>query len=276
MAPNTDESRESLDGHQALGLLVFTVVVVVSLFIPMFPLSVGAQFGVAFGAGLPAIYLYRANRRAFAPVLFFVVNALLTPWIARALADGSWQLPQLYFLPSIVVYLVVVLLVPSLRRDSAWMRVGKIDRRTAGLIVATVLISSVALVAWGLFWAEDWSAYRQFIPNVGLGVLVAYGLLFATSNAIFEEFVARAVLFDGFHALSGREYFAVGAQAVVFAVWHYNGFPGGVIGSGMVFVWSIFLGILRLRSRGMLAPLIAHFFADATIALFILFAVVLR
>ena len=42
-----------------------------------------------------------------------------------------------------------------------------------------------------------------------------------------------------------------------------------------VFIWSIFLGIIRHRSKGMLPPLIAHFFADLSIVIIILFLVIL-
>jgi hypothetical protein len=33
----------------------------------------------------------------------------------------------------------------------------------------------------------------------------------------------------------------------------------------LVFVWSLFLGIIRQRTKGMLMPVVAHIFADLTI-----------
>ena len=55
----------------------------------------------------------------------------------------------------------------------------------------------------------------------------------------------------------------------------YDGFPGGALGATMVFLWSVFLGLIRHRSGGMVAPLVVHFFADLTIALIVLFLIVL-
>jgi membrane protease YdiL (CAAX protease family) len=54
-------------------------------------------------------------------------------------------------------------------------------------------------------------------------------------------------------------------QVLLFGLWHYRGFPGGLIGVILVFVWGIFLGIIRLRTSGMLFPFLAHFYADVTI-----------
>ena len=79
-------------------------------------------------------------------------------------------------------------------------------------------------------------------------LLVVYGVLFAAFNACFEEFITRALLYDGF--------------------------PGGPVGVVMVFVWSLFLGAMRWTSGGMVAPLVAHFFADLTIGGILLFAIV--
>lgn len=82
------------------------------------------------------------------------------------------------------------------------------------------------------------------------------------------------MLLDGFLALT-RVPTGIFAQAFLFALWHFEGFPGGLLGVGMVFFWSVVLGYLRHRSGGMLAPLVAHVCADATIATILLHAVVL-
>ena len=46
---------------------------------------------------------------------------------------------------------------------------------------------------------------------------------------------------------------------------HLYGFPSGLIGMAMVFVWGIALGILRVRSGGMLVPIVTHIAADLVI-----------
>ncbi|HYX72145.1 MAG TPA: CPBP family glutamic-type intramembrane protease, partial [Nitrososphaera sp.] len=63
-------------------------------------------------------------------------------------------------------------------------------------------------------------------------------------------------------------------QAGSFAAFHYlAGFPNGVFGLAMVFVYGFMLGVLRRRSRGLLAPWIAHVLAD--IVIFAILATVL-
>jgi uncharacterized protein len=55
----------------------------------------------------------------------------------------------------------------------------------------------------------------------------------------------------------------------LFGIYHWRGFPGGLSGSVMVFFWSVFLGIIKYRTKGMLMPVIAHIFADLTIFILI-------
>jgi len=100
-------------------------------------------------------------------------------------------------------------------------------------------------------------------------------LIFPILNSLFEEFIARAVLFDGFSALFEKIVSVIILQAIIFALWHYKGFPGGIIGVIMVFIWSLFLGIIRYKSKGMLPSLVAHFFADLTIAIILFFIIIL-
>jgi len=82
-------------------------------------------------------------------------------------------------------------------------------------------------------------------------------------------------LYDGFLRVFKSTTAVILCQAVVFALWHFQGFPGGAVGIMMVFVWSVFLGALRFRSGGMIAPLIAHFLADLSVAVILLFLVIL-
>jgi hypothetical protein len=61
-------------------------------------------------------------------------------------------------------------------------------------------------------------------------------------------------------------------QASCFGLWHFNGVPGGITGSLMVFAWGAVLGMIRHKTAGMLAPITVHFCADLTI-FFILISV---
>jgi membrane protease YdiL (CAAX protease family) len=88
---------------------------------------------------------------------------------------------------------------------------------------------------------------------------------FALFNALFEELIWRGVFQSRLTALFGSP-LAIVLQAVSFGVAHAHGFPRGVVGVALVTVWALMLGALRARAAGLLAPLLAHVVADATIA----------
>jgi|GEM_PF-6000778 len=260
---------------KAVSAVLFVYVVASALALPLPALPVLTRVPLIAAALGATALLYRQDRAVFVPALFFGIHALLAPAVFAGLARLPFQLPQLYFLPAMVIYLVVVLSVPTLREHLHWLRRGEFSRRVVALTAVLVAGSAAALVLWATIGERDFTTFRAFIPSVSVPLLIAYGVLFASANAIFEEFLARALLYDGFAALTGRVAPAIVAQALVFAFWHFNGFPGGWIGVIMVFVWSLLLGELRHLSRGMVAPLVAHFFADATIAVILLVVVVL-
>lgn len=269
------DSRTDGVGARLIGVAVFLVVVAGSLGLPALRWNLPQSLGGALVVCVLTAGLRPVNPVAFVAALFFAINAVLSPLVFLLLEDASWQLPQVYFLPSIVVYLIVLWRAPALRTHVGWLSRGTFDRGTVVLAVVLVVVSVAALVVWTRVTAPDLDAYRRFMPEVAPAVLVFYGVAFAFANSLFEEFVARAVMLDGFRALFQRWLPAIAAQALIFAAWHFNGFPGGWSGAALVFVWSLVLGLLRRTSGGMLAPFVAHVFADATIALILLFTVAL-
>ena len=90
-------------------------------------------------------------------------------------------------------------------------------------------------------------------------------VLFAMLNAALEETIWRGVVMQSFESTFGRGAFVCVLQAVGFGVWHFRGFPSGVIGSVLAGIFALMMGILRMRGRGMLAPFLAHVCADTTI-----------
>jgi len=46
---------------------------------------------------------------------------------------------------------------------------------------------------------------------------------------------------------------------------HIHGFPRGWLGVALATVYGLMTRVLRMRSRGLVAPLVAHVAADATI-----------
>jgi hypothetical protein len=151
--------------------------------------------------------------------------------------------------------------------------------------VPTVLVCACVLffpLLWGLFGtAGGVTVYfsillliavlhvlimRKGLLRLGPPLLLALGgLFFALSNGVVEELIFRGVLWDALRGAFSQVIAAVLVQAALFGLWHWKGFPGGPSGMTLVFVWGLFLGWIRSRSDGMLAPFISHVCADLTI-----------
>ncbi len=95
------------------------------------------------------------------------------------------------------------------------------------------------------------------------------GVGFSLLNAAVEEIVFRGVLLSALTDVLGVGV-AVILQAVAFGVLHLHGVPSGPVGMVMAGAWGLLLGVMRVRSRGLLAPYVTHIAADATIVLLML------
>jgi membrane protease YdiL (CAAX protease family) len=100
-------------------------------------------------------------------------------------------------------------------------------------------------------------------------VLIAGGVGFALVNAALEELLWRGVLIDRLEPLFGPS-LAIAISAISFGVQHAHGVPRGPIGVLLAGSWAVMLGMLRKHSKGLLAPILSHVVADATIAVIIL------
>ncbi|MEI8256698.1 MAG: CPBP family intramembrane glutamic endopeptidase, partial [Deltaproteobacteria bacterium] len=171
----------------------------------------------------------------------------------------------------LVAYVFAARAVRPLRRTLTWWRRGRIDRATAGMMLGAVLVSSAALCIW-LKWTHPYLGdLHAQLPDVGTLGMLGIGLAFALGNAVLEECVWRGVLLEALDAGLGRGVVPVVAQALSFGAAHVAGFPRGAWGVAMATAYGLMLGAIRRRSEGLLAPVITHAFADATI-----FALLLR
>jgi membrane protease YdiL (CAAX protease family) len=133
------------------------------------------------------------------------------------------------------------------------------------MMAGFVLASAIALVVWRFWTDTNMAVYRGFVPNVPTWMLPLGILLFAMLNAAFEEVIWRGVLMYAIESAVGPGTAAWLLQGVGFGIWHYQGFPRGWVGVGLATIFALMMGALRIRSKGMLAPFIAHVFADVTI-----------
>ncbi|WP_367133651.1 MULTISPECIES: CPBP family intramembrane glutamic endopeptidase [Streptomyces] len=145
-----------------------------------------------------------------------------------------------------------------------WLRRGRTTRELPWLMAATVLLSTAALVTWARIVHPAPPPFvdgaRDRSPLLLLAVIVG----FAVVNGIAEEFLYRGFLLTELRTLLGTAP-AVVLQAVVFGVAHLSGFPSGWPGAAMAAVWGIVLGVIRIRSEGILAAWVAHLIADSAI-----------
>lgn len=107
------------------------------------------------------------------------------------------------------------------------------------------------------------------IPDAAASLLLLGAILFALFNALCEEWIWRGVFQDRFERLFPAPV-AVLLQAASLGAAHAHGFPRGLLGVCLAGGWAVLLGLLRRRAGGLLAPVMAHVVADATIAAIVL------
>jgi membrane protease YdiL (CAAX protease family) len=185
------------------------------------------------------------------------------------------NLPSWPFLVPFVISTSVIALSREGRSALSWVRLGNIRATDVILVALTSFASAVALLVWA-FWTDHLGIGVQMIQQfkefprwqvIGVGIPV-----FALINAFSEEVVYRGVLQEALIATIRKTGLAVLLQADAFAMEHFaGGFPNGYAGYAMVLVYGGMLGYLRVRTRGMLAPFLAHVVADLVIAYFLFF-----
>lgn len=181
-----------------------------------------------------------------------------------AALSGTWYVWPAYLLVPLAVAALCGLAVgfaSDLRGAAAAGRLGWPE--WAGIALVG-LASSAALIAWVALLQPDLGRQRAMLPLWPVAGLVAAGLTFSVVNAILEEFIWRGLLLQWLRGFTAPAV-AVLLQAASFGAAHYLGFPSGFVGAGLAAVYGAVLGALALRSRGLLAPIIAHVVADAVI-----------
>ena len=189
---------------------------------------------------------------------------LLVSFLALALVPTEarvWPVPLI--LP-LGLYSFLVCLHPTLRSSVTWTRVGLRTRAVLLSTTAAIVASCAVLALYQIYVAPGMSHLYRYIPFGSFGGFVVGGALFCVFNAVFEEIVFRGILFDALRAARGLPV-ALVVTAVAFGFGHYGGYPPGWVGGVMAGFYGLVLGLLRLHSRGLGAPIVAHVFADATI-----------
>jgi membrane protease YdiL (CAAX protease family) len=192
-------------------------------------------------------------------LFFFAITA--APLISPLFRDWPFSL-----LVPLFAYFLIVIFVPKLRLTLSWLRPGYFGKDILVLVAATAAVSGIALYLWDHALRPDLSRHLAYIPPVPFWLYPFLGLGFAVLNAAMEEAAFRGIVMQSTDSAFGPGVLSLLLQAGLFGALHVlQGFPRGAWGFGMAFVYGSMLGHIRRKSRGMLAPWLAHVCADLVI-----------
>jgi membrane protease YdiL (CAAX protease family) len=177
---------------------------------------------------------------------------------------GAWFVWPFYLLVPITLAAALCAATGCARDLLAPLRGGKLGLSEWILICLISATAGICLYAWTRIVDPDLTKYRALVPALPLLGLVAAGGAFAIINAVMEEFIWRGVLQGWLTTFVGK-WPAVAVQAASFGAFHYLGFPSGFAGAVLAGTYGVLLGLLALRSAGLLAAIVAHVTADLVI-----------
>lgn len=203
----------------------------------------------------------RSGSASGAAVDAVVMTALLYAAVAVGVL-GLWPLPGL---AAVLAAWWAARRSPRAPLWRSWLRRGSATPELPWLLVLTVVVTAAALLTWvRLFDGRLPQGYVEAAAGKPLWLLIVVGAGFSLTNAAVEEAIFRGVLQTAMESVSGPVV-AIVVQALAFGVLHVVGVPTGVVGAVMAGSWGLLLGFMRWRTRGLLAPYVAHVAADATI-----------
>lgn len=153
-----------------------------------------------------------------------------------------------------------------------WVPPGRASPRILGFAALTVVGAAAALAGWVATGPQLGAATEELIELARVTPPIVVGLsvvVFVVVNATAEEVAYRVVAFDVARRLAGP-WLAVVVQAAAFGTLHVAGFPAGLAGMALTFLYGLALGAIRLLTGGLRLAIGVHMLADATIAALVL------
>jgi uncharacterized protein len=194
-----------------------------------------------------------------------------------AIINRLWIYTPLALIAGLTVWTLVIRysgggrdLNPVIAKGSLpWVRKGDFGRKQIAIAAVFAVISAIGLVLWYFMLKPDISDIWAKIRNVHPVLLIAAGLLWSIINATSEEFLWRGMIFDTLERHLTSSAAVISIQALSFGAAHFHGFPRGASGMVLASIYGFMLGCLRKQANGLLAPIVAHVFADITIFLIV-------
>lgn len=205
------------------------------------------------------------------PLLHTALVFLIFPGIFLFLPKEVWSIPTAPYLLSIFLSAPIALKFSSFSYLFDWAKKGN---PTVGQWMTGALISfgsGIALILWA-YWSNNLSSGTQIMKELSDNhssylILLILIPLFALVNAFSEEFIYRGIIQEGFQKiLPNPPLVSIFLSALTFAATHVqHGFPNGKLGYLMTLIYGVLLGILRIKTKGILLPYVIHVTSDLTI-----------
>jgi uncharacterized protein len=211
-----------------------------------------------------AVTVLGVRTRCWPAVRVAVLGLLLAAIGVTGLPFGLWW--------ATAVVALLATRTESLRPRTGWLPSGKSSTVAQVLTATTVVLAPIVLVAWLSTGPQLGEATIRLVEAareaswLAIGVFVA---IFVMVNAVVEEVVYRQVVYEAARSVLSPAP-AVIVQAAAFATLHVEGFPAGLAGVGLAFLYGMALGVIRSLTGGLRLPIAAHIVADATIVLLVL------
>lgn len=220
------------------------------------------------------------NRSALWPILLFLlmfcglrlriadvfllglVCGLIASFREIAFMNGLWPLP---LVSALAVTLVAGRIAGFTAGAFDWIRKGDFGGRQIAIVAAVSIIAGISLFLWYVVAKPDLTDLTVRIPRVSPVVLAAAGLFFSVANAVCEECIWRGMIFSALERALMPGVAVILIQALSFGAAHVHGFPRGLSGVVLATLYGCILGSFRQYSKGLLAPISAHIFADGAI-----------
>jgi uncharacterized protein len=209
--------------------------------------------------------------------IFLVYYLIRKEWfeVSVALSFLLFATIPIICLP-IIIFFIIAFSTPVIRKTLAWIKIGQQNTISKILILLTSIISIISLLIWAAnsdYLGLGIKTIKGFLAYNHLLVFILFIPIFAIVNALIEEFMFRGILQESLRKNFNNKLFVIILQALPFAAFHYAaGFPNGITGVFMVFIWGAVLGYLREKTNGLLAPVICHLVADLTIGYYLFYS----
>ncbi len=171
-----------------------------------------------------------------------------------------WPIPQL---------LGLVLAAAILHRQGwtrpMWLDPGRADRPAVLLALASIPLTTAALVAFIASGRTDLEAATEGLQSIPTWALPLVGVGFVLANPTVEEVLFRGVLQTMVLDASGSAGVAIAVQGLAFGAIHAAGVPGGPLGVAMAGTWGVALGIVRHRTGSIRLVWVVHVLANIAI-----------